>query len=486
MQGLGALKAGVRGVQGVPGRRRAHTRPTLGDGLWCPLLAIVRIANRQPPGLRDNEFPVLKPYGLWSSVTTASETTQRLASAALHQLFSAHRDLNSAEDLTEAKGTLKLLQVEKLTVNDGMLPTSMESPDQLDLKDPNARGPAPPSSALLEPAVTARLSGVISGFWVEAGTPLTPVSHNYFPAIDEYKPQDATTNPSLILAAAQMPSYQELVEEAIAYGRKLGGSQEEQITNAIDKLFVLFGAEILKKIPGRVSTEVDARLSFDKDAMVARARRLIELYKEAGISKERILIKLSSTWEGIQAGKELEEHHGIRCNMTLLFSFAQAVACAEAGVTLISPFVGRILDWHVANTDKKSYEPQEDPGQWPVTKIYNYYKKFGYKTIVMGASFRNTGEIKALAGCDFLTISPQLLGELLKDHSKLTPVLSAKAAQASDLEKIQLDEKAFRWLHNEDRMAVEKLSDGIRRFAADAVKVERMLRERMFSAENGK
>ncbi|ELR56826.1 Transaldolase, partial [Bos mutus] len=300
-----------------------------------------------------------------------------------------------------------------------------------------------------------------------------------FPAIDEYKPQDATTNPSLILAAAQMPSYQELVEEAIAYGRKLGGSQEEQITNAIDKLFVLFGAEILKKIPGRVSTEVDARLSFDKDAMVARARRLIELYKEAGISKERILIKLSSTWEGIQAGKELEEHHGIRCNMTLLFSFAQAVACAEAGVTLISPFVGRILDWHVANTDKKSYEPQEDPALVcppRVTKIYNYYKKFGYKTIVMGASFRNTGEIKALAGCDFLTISPQLLGELLKDHSKLTPVLSAKAAQASDLEKIQLDEKAFRWLHNEDRMAVEKLSDGIRRFAADAVKVERMLR----------
>ncbi|XP_061263546.1 transaldolase [Bos javanicus] len=307
-----------------------------------------------------------------------------------------------------------------------------------------------------------------------------------FHAIDEYKPQDATTNPSLILAAAQMPTYQELVEEAIAYGRKLGGSQEEQITNAIDKLFVLFGAEILKKIPGRVSTEVDARLSFDKDAMVARARRLIELYKEAGISKERILIKLSSTWEGIQAGKELEEHHGIRCNMTLLFSFAQAVACAEAGVTLISPFVGRILDWHVANTDKKSYEPQEDPGVKSVTKIYNYYKKFGYKTIVMGASFRNTGEIKALAGCDFLTISPQLLGELLKDHSKLTPMLSAKAAQASDLEKIQLDEKAFRWLHNEDRMAVEKLSDGIRRFAADAVKLERMLRERMFSAENGK
>lgn len=307
-----------------------------------------------------------------------------------------------------------------------------------------------------------------------------------FHAIEEYKPQDATTNPSLILAAAQMPVYQELVEAAIAYGKKQGGSQEEQIKNAIDKLYVLFGAEILKKIPGRVSTEVDARLSFDKNAMVARARRLIELYQEAGVGKERVLIKLSSTWEGIQAGKELEEQHGIHCNMTLLFSFAQAVACAEAGVTLISPFVGRILDWHVANTDKKAYEPQEDPGVQSVTKIYNYYKKFGYKTIVMGASFRNTGEIKALAGCDFLTIAPKLLGELLKDNTKLTPALTAKAAQASPLEKLHLDEAAFRWLHNEDQMAVEKLSDGIRRFAADSVKLERMLKERMFSAENGK
>ncbi|XP_040826634.1 transaldolase isoform X1 [Ochotona curzoniae] len=247
-----------------------------------------------------------------------------------------------------------------------------------------------------------------------------------FHAIEEYKPQDATTNPSLILAAAQMPAYQELVQEAVAYGKKLGGSQEQQLRNAMDKLFVLFGVEILKKIPGRVSTEVDARLSFDKAAMVARARRLIELYKEAGVSKERILIKLSSTWEGIQAGKELEEQHGIHCNMTLLFSFAQAVACAEAGVTLISPFVGRILDWHVANTDKKSYEPLEDPGVQSVTRIYNYYKKFGYKTIVMGASFRNTGEVKALAGCDFLTIAPKLLAELLKDTTKLTPMLSAK------------------------------------------------------------
>uniref|UniRef100_A0A8C2M9Q4 Transaldolase n=1 Tax=Cricetulus griseus TaxID=10029 RepID=A0A8C2M9Q4_CRIGR len=307
-----------------------------------------------------------------------------------------------------------------------------------------------------------------------------------FSAIDEYKPQDATTNPSLILATAQMPAYQELVEEAVAYVKKLGGPQEEQIKNAIDKLFVLFGAEILKKIPGRVSTEVDARLSFDKDAMVAQAKRLIELYKEAGISKDRILIKLSSTWEGIQAGKELEEQHGIHCNMTLLFSFAQAVACPEAGVMLISPSVGRILDWHVANTDKKSYEPQEDPGVKSVTKIYNSYKKFGYKTIVMGDSFCNTGEIKALAECDLLTISPKLLGELLKDNTNLAPVLSIKAAQTSDLEKIHLDEKAFRLLHNEDQMAVEKLSDGIQKFAADAINLERMLTERMFSAENGK
>ncbi|KAI1232614.1 hypothetical protein IHE44_0006445 [Lamprotornis superbus] len=263
-----------------------------------------------------------------------------------------------------------------------------------------------------------------------------------FNAIDEYKPLDATTNPSLILAAAQMPAYQKLVDDAVAYGKKLGGSEEEQIKNASDKLFVLFGAEILKRIPGRVSTEVDARV--------------------------------------------LEAEYGIHCNMTLLFSFAQAVACAEAGVTLISPFVGRILDWYVANGDKKTYEPSEDPGVKSVTKIYNYYKKFGYKTIVMGASFRNTGQIKALTGCDYLTISPKLLAELSKEHVKLTPTLSVKEAQACDLEKIHLDEKAFRWHHNEDQMAVEKLSDGIRRFAADAVKLERMLKERMFSTENGK
>ncbi|XP_075043942.1 transaldolase [Mixophyes fleayi] len=298
-----------------------------------------------------------------------------------------------------------------------------------------------------------------------------------FNAIEEYKPQDATTNPSLILAAAQMPDYKHLVEDAVQYGKKLGGSVEEQINNIMDKLFVSFGMEILKKIPGRVSTEVDARLSFDKDGMIKRAKRIIALYKEAGIDKDRILIKLSSTWEGIQAGKVLEEEYGIHCNMTLLFSFAQAVACAEAGVTLISPFVGRIMDWHVANTDKKSYEPSEDPGVISVTKIYNYYKKFGYKTIVMGASFRNTGEIKALTGCDYLTISPKLLGDLSKDYSKLTPGLTVKEAQACNLEKISLNEQDFRWLHNEDPMAVDKLSDGIRKFAADAIKLEKMLKE---------
>ncbi|KAK1784940.1 hypothetical protein P4O66_018372 [Electrophorus voltai] len=306
-----------------------------------------------------------------------------------------------------------------------------------------------------------------------------------FNAIEEYKPQDATTNPSLILAAAKMPAYQQLVDQAIKYGIASGRTEEEQVTNTMDKLFVNFGLEILNIIPGRVSTEVDARLSFDKDGMVARARRLISLYEEAGVSKERVLIKLSSTWEGIQAGRELEEKYGIHCNMTLLFSFAQAVACAEAKVTLISPFVGRILDWYKENTDRKSYEPHEDPGVLSVKKIYNYYKKFEYSTVVMGASFRNTGEVKALAGCDLLTISPGLLGELSQDNSAVSLSLSPQGAKSNDLEKLHLDEKAFRWLHNEDRMAVEKLSDGIRKFAADAVKLESMIKEKMLNVKNG-
>jgi len=306
-----------------------------------------------------------------------------------------------------------------------------------------------------------------------------------FNAIDEYKPQDATTNPSLILAASKMPAYQHLLDQAIKFGIAKGGTEEQQVTNTMDKLFVSFGLEILKKVPGRVSTEVDARLSYDKEEMISRALKIIALYEEAGISKDRVLIKLSSTWEGIQAGRELEEKHGIHCNMTLLFSFAQAVACAEAKVTLISPFVGRILDWYKENTERKSYEPHEDPGVVSVTKIYNYYKKFGYSTVVMGASFRNTGEVKALAGCDLLTISPGLLGELSQDHGAVTQMLNANKAKSSELEKVHMDEKTFRWEHNEDRMAVEKLSDGIRKFAADAIKLETMIKEKMLNVKNG-
>ncbi|XP_069754905.1 transaldolase isoform X2 [Narcine bancroftii] len=282
-----------------------------------------------------------------------------------------------------------------------------------------------------------------------------------------------------------MPTYKKLLDDAIEYGKSHGGCEEEQMSNVIDKLYINFGVEILKKVPGRVSTEVDARLSFNKDAMVSKAQSLIQMYKDAGINKDRILIKLASTWEGIQAGKILEEQCGIHCNMTLLFSFAQAVACAEAGVTLISPFVGRILDWHVANTDQKSFKPCEDPGVLSVTKIYNYYKKFEYKTIVMGASFRNAGEIKALAGCDYLTISPKLLEELSKDNEQLIPALNAKKAEALDIKKVEMNEQKFRWSHNEDQMAVEKLSDGIRKFSADAVKLENMLKERLFDAKNG-
>ncbi|KAM3849144.1 transaldolase-like, partial [Diretmus argenteus] len=303
--------------------------------------------------------------------------------------------------------------------------------------------------------------------------------------IEEYQPQDATTNPSLILAASKMPAYQPLLNQAIKYGIASGGTEEEQVTKTMDKLFVSFGLEILKIIPGRVSTEVDARLSFDKDEMVAKALKLIALYKEAGIDKDRVLIKLSSTWEGIQAGMELEAQHGVHCNMTLLFSFAQAVACAEAKVTLISPFVGRILDWYKESTGRKSYEPHEDPGVVSVTKIYNYYKKYGYSTVVMGASFRNIDQVKALAGCDLLTISPALLAELNQDHAAVTKMLTVEKAEACNLEKVHLDEKTFRWQHNEDRMAVEKLSDGIRKFAADAVKLEDMIKEKMLSVKNG-
>jgi len=299
-----------------------------------------------------------------------------------------------------------------------------------------------------------------------------------FEAIKKYLPTDATTNPSLILAASNMIQYQALIDKAIAYAKEKGGNPAEQLENAMDKLFVLFGVEILKIIPGRVSTEVDARLSFDKEASIKKARHLIDLYAEEGIPKERILIKLGSTWEGIQAAKVLESEYKIGCNLTLLFSFAQAVACAEAGVTLISPFVGRILDWYVANTDKKKFEPLEDPGVKSVTKIYNYYKKFGYNTVVMGASFRNDGQIRALAGCDFLTISPQLLEQLASSNEPIKQYLNAEEAKKCDLDKITLDEKTFRWLHNDDAMASDKLSEGIRKFNADARKLEAILQQK--------
>jgi len=302
-----------------------------------------------------------------------------------------------------------------------------------------------------------------------------------FEAIDKFKPEDATTNPSLILAASNMDAYKEIVDKAVAFGSSFDGTTEEKVEKAVDKMFVLFGVEILKVVPGRVSTEVDARLSFNKEAQIKKAKSLIAMYEEEGISKERVLIKLSSTWEGIQAAKELESEHGIHCNLTLLFSIAQAIACCEAGVTLISPFVGRILDWFVANKEQKTFAPKEDPGVISVTKIFNYYKKFDYKTVVMGASFRNTGEVLALAGCDLLTISPKLLAELEASTETVEPSLSVEAASKTDLEKINMDETTFRWMHNEDQMATEKLAEGIRKFAVDQVKMDNMVRARLLA-----
>ena len=284
----------------------------------------------------------------------------------------------------------------------------------------------------------------------------------------QFTPQDATTNPSLLLKAAQQPQYRPLVESALAEADRAGGARRTEAF--MDRLAVNFGTEILKIVPGRVSTEVDARLSFDRDATIAKARELIGLYEKAGIARERILIKVGSTWEGIRAAAELEKE-GIHCNLTLLFSFAQAVACAEAGVTLISPFVGRIYDYY--RKERGADIPAaEDPGVQSVTRIYNYYKKFGYKTQVMGASFRKVDQIVDLAGCDLLTISPDLLDALQKADGRITPKLTPDAARASAEEKISLDEKAYRWLHNQDAMAVEKLSDGIRRFNDDGRKLE--------------
>ncbi len=294
-----------------------------------------------------------------------------------------------------------------------------------------------------------------------------------FESMKTYKPQDATTNPSLILQAAGKPEYLHLVEQAVAEVKK-GGLTGAALTDAIlDRILILFGLEILKIVPGRVSTEVDARLSFDTAATIAKAHTLIAAYEAEGHSRERILIKIASTWEGIKAAEALAKE-GIHCNLTLLFSFAQAVACAEAGVQLISPFVGRILDWHKKETGK-DFQGDEDPGVISVRAIYNYYKKFGYKTEVMGASFRNKGEILALAGCDLLTISPGLLGELQASDEPITARLTLQEAAASGEEKVTLNESDFRFMLIEDAMATEKTAHGIRAFSADIVKLEKLI-----------
>src|SRR6266850_1489499 len=291
-------------------------------------------------------------------------------------------------------------------------------------------------------------------------------------AIRQHRPQDATTNPSLLYHAAQMPAYRHLVEEAAEVASDLGGSHAEMAEEFIDHMFVLFGTEILKVVPGRVSTEVAASLSFDTPGTVAKARKLIKLYEKKGVARERVLIKIASTWEGIQAAAMLEKE-GIHCNLTLLFSFAQAVACAEAEVTLISPFVGRIYDWYKKEGGGKEIAADQDPGVTSVTRIYNYYKKYGYKTQVMGASFRNVNQIVRLAGSDLLTISPDLLVELEQTQGTVERKLDpAKAAKASKEEQVRLSESAFRWMHNEDAMATEKLAEGIRKFNGDALRLE--------------
>jgi len=297
-------------------------------------------------------------------------------------------------------------------------------------------------------------------------------------SINRYKPQDATTNPSLIFQAAQKPEYAALLDDAIQWALKAPGDRPARREAGMDKLMVNFGCEILKIVPGRVSTEVDAALSFDTDGTIAKARRLIGLYEDAGISRQRILIKMASTWEGIRAAEKLERD-GIHCNLTLLFSFAQAVACAEAGVTLISPFVGRIYDWYKKDGGGKEISADQDPGVVSVTRIYNYYKKFDYPTQVMGASFRKVDQIVRLAGCDLLTISPDLLAQMESTHGEVKRCLSIDAARASNETRIHLDEKSFRWLHNEDAMASEKLGEGIRKFNADTRKLEQFARAKV-------
>ncbi len=304
-------------------------------------------------------------------------------------------------------------------------------------------------------------------------------------AIEKFKPQDATTNPSLITAAAQMPEYQEIVDQTLLQAKKdlgSGASQAQVVSLAFDRLAVSFGLKILQIIPGRVSTEVDARLSYDTEATVTKARELIAQYEAAGVSRQRILIKIASTWEGIRAAEILEKE-GIHCNLTLLFGVHQAIACAEAGVTLISPFVGRILDWYKKETGRDSYPSAEDPGVLSVTTIYNYYKKFGYKTEVMGASFRNVGEITELAGCDLLTISPALLGELQATIGELPRKLDASKAAGMAIDKISIDKAAFDQMHTTDRMASEKLDEGIKGFTKALETLEKLLAERLAKLE---
>jgi transaldolase len=293
-------------------------------------------------------------------------------------------------------------------------------------------------------------------------------------AIAKFQPQDATTNPSLLLKAASLESYQHLLTNAVSWAKEQSSSAEQQVVDAADKLSVLIGLEILKTVPGRISTEVDSRLSFDTEASIAKAHKLMAMYKEAGISNDRILIKLASTWEGIKAAEQLEKSN-INCNLTLLFSFAQAQACAEAGVYLISPFVGRILDWFKKDSGKSEYAADEDPGVVSVTSIYNFYKSKGYKTVVMGASFRNIDEIRQLAGCDRLTISPGLLDELEKSNENLEQKLFSQQPELASDEK--LSESSYRWAMNEDAMATEKLAEGIRNFTIDQIKLEKQLAE---------
>ena len=300
-----------------------------------------------------------------------------------------------------------------------------------------------------------------------------------FQSIVEYKPVDATTNPSLILKAAKDSKYNHLIDNAIAYAKNRSSIKEEQLSICLDRLAINFGVEILKVVPGRVSTEADAQLSFDTKKTINKAKLLIDMYEAEGVTRKQVLIKVASTWEGIQAAEQLEKE-GIHTNLTLLFSKVQAIACADVGVTLISPFVGRILDWHKKNRGVDHIPAKEDPGVRSVAEIYNYYKKFGYKTEVMGASFRNADEIKELAGCDLLTISPDLLQELETGQATITRKLTVEKAKASIEEKIIVDEKRFRWLLNEDAMATEKLSEGIRRFHADFILLKKYIADKLY------